>query len=179
MFISYQPILPVLIAVPLALNEDSFKSRTRVNQYKYSESRPKDYPAKYLSIPFDIARSLWRSYHYPRGRVSSTQLLLQWCQSADMGALAVTRSVASLPWTWPGLLTLAPRPYRRRRPRPIIAGTASPPNSRVACDFARHVSRLLYLRRNRHRQCLQTLQWVTSCQTYGNYLLVNMVQSAL
>lgn len=57
--------------------------------------------------------------------------------------------------------TLAPRPYRRRRPRPIIAGPASPPDYRVGCDTARHVSRPLLPRGSCRRQRLQALQWVS------------------
>lgn len=57
-------------------------------------------------------------------------------------------------------VTLAPRPYRRRRPRPIIAGPASPPDYRVGCDSVRHVARPLLPRGRRRRHRLHALQWV-------------------
>lgn len=91
------------------------------------------------------------SFHNPRG----------------LGASGVTRapSLAQSPrcrelgliWS----VTLAPRPYRRRRPRPIIAGPASPPDYRLGCDSDRHVSRPLLPRRRCRSRCLPALQWVT------------------
>lgn len=90
------------------------------------------------------------SFHCPCGLASGVTRPPSLAQSSRCRELGLIWSV-----------TLAPRPYRRRRPRPIIAGPASPPDYRVACDSERHVSRPLLPRCCCRSRRLPALQWVS------------------